>query len=71
MDFVGLAKAALEFIMKVWGWASGISKRKLESNRRDLEEESRQHQLNGDLDQLRRVRGEIQEIDRKLSTGDY
>ena len=68
---IDLIRVAIEFILKVWGWVSGRSLQKLNSSRRALEEASRQAQIDGDLDELRRIRAEIEEIDRRISTGDY
>ena len=66
-----LITTALEFIIKVWGWVSGRSKQKLVEQRQKLEEESRQAQIDGDVDELRRIRAEIDEIDHRIINGDY
>ena len=58
-------------MFRILDWMKGRPKKKLEDQRKDLEVESRQYQLEGNLDQLRRVRGEIQDIDRRLQSGDY
>lgn len=71
MGIIDLIRATIEFILRVWGWVSGRPKQQLHSKRVMLEEQSRQAQLDGDLDVLRKTRTEIEEIDRKLSTGDY
>jgi hypothetical protein len=68
---VGLLRAAIELILKVWGWVSGRSLQQLKSKRVELEAQSRQAQLDGDLDALRKTRAEIQEVDRRISIGDY
>lgn len=68
---IALITTVLEFIMWVWGRISGHAKQALQNKRVELEAESRRAQLDGELDTLRRVRGEIEEVDRKLSTGDY
>ena len=63
--------AFLTFIMKIWDWFKGYPKLKLENRRLVLQEESRQAQLIGDLDALRKARAEINDIDNRLDTGDY
>jgi hypothetical protein len=71
MGIGALVTAVIGLIMRIWDWLNGYPKKKLLDKRLALEVESRQHQLNGDLDGLRRVRAELQEVDRKLATGDY
>lgn len=61
----------IDVVFRILDWVKGRPKKKLEDHRKELEVESRQYQLNGDLSQLRRVRGEIQDIDRRLQSGDY
>lgn len=61
----------ITLILKIWDWLKGRPKQKLENRRMILEEESRQAQLIGDLDALRKARAEINDIDRRLATGDY
>lgn len=68
---IALITTVLEFIMWAWERMSGRAKKRLQDKRVELEKESRRAQLDGELDTLRRVRGEIEEIDRKLFTGDY
>lgn len=68
---IGLLRAAIELILKVWGWASGRLLKQLKSKRIELEAKSRQAQLDGDLDVLRKTRAEIEEVDRRISVGDY
>lgn len=72
--WIGILEAynkTIDVVFRVLDWVKGRPKAKLEDHRKELEVESRQYQLNGDLDQLRRVRGEIQDIDRRLQSGDY
>lgn len=71
MGIIDLIRAAIEFILKVWGWVSGRSLQKLKNKRTELEAKSRQAQLDGDLDVLRKTRAEIEEVDRRIDTGDY
>lgn len=68
INFLG---TAIELILRIWGWVSGRSREQLNKKRKELEEVSRQAQLDGDLDELRKARAEIEEIDRRLSIGDY
>lgn len=68
---IDLLRATIEFILKVWGWVSGRSLKQLKSRRLELQEKSRQAQLDGDLDALRKTRAEIEEVDRRINTGDY
>lgn len=61
----------LAFISRIWDWVNGRPKQKLIDKRMWLEEESRKAQLIGDLDGLRKAKAEINDIDKRLSTGDY
>jgi len=72
--WIGILEAynrTIDVVFRILDWMKGRPKKKLEDQRKDLEVESRQYQLEGNLDQLRRVRGEIQDIDRRLQSGDY
>lgn len=71
MGIISLLASIIEFVVKVWGWISGRSKQKLINSIIELEKQSRQAQLNGDLDMLRRVRGELEEARRRLDMGEY
>lgn len=62
---------AFALILRIWDLFSGRAKKKLEDRRLELEAASRQAQIDGDLDDLRKFRAEIDEIDRKLQSGDY
>lgn len=62
---------SLDFAMRIWDYMNGRPRAKLEQRRILLEEESRTMQLTGDLTGLRRVRAQLEEIDRKLRTNDY
>lgn len=68
---IELLRAAIELTLKVWGWVSGRSLKQLKNKRIELEAKSRQAQLDGDLDVLRKTRAEIQEVDRRILVGDY
>lgn len=56
---------------RIWDYVNGRPRAKLEDQRMMLEEESRTMQLTGDLVGLRRVRAQLEEIDRRLRTNDY
>lgn len=71
MGIIDLIRATIEFILRVWGWVSGRSKQKLHNERIALEEQSRQAQLDGDLNALRKIRASIEEVDRRIESGDY
>jgi hypothetical protein len=60
----------IDAVFRILDWMKGRPRQKLKERREELEAESRQHQLNGDLDGLRRVRAELKEIDRMLNVGD-
>ena len=57
--------------LEIWDWVKGHPKRKLEQQRMILEDESLKAQLIGDLDALRKVRAQIEDIDKRLVSGDY
>lgn len=61
----------LQLAFRVWDFISNRPKKKLKKRRLELEEQSRQAQLNGDLDELRKIRGQIEEIDRDLKSDNY
>ena len=71
MTIMSTLQSIIALILKVWGWVSGRAKQKLQNDRAALEERSRQAQIDGDLDELRRIRGEIEELDHRLQSGDY
>lgn len=71
MIIVKLVTTILNFILRIWGWVSGHSKQKLMDRRLLLEDKSRQAQIDGDIDELRKIRAEINEIDRNLEFGNY
>lgn len=71
MDIVGLLRWGFEFGARVWASIANRKRNKLQKRRLELEKESKSAQVNGDLNALRIARAEIEEIDRKLTTGDY
>lgn len=66
-----LIGAVIEFFIKLFDYISGRSKQKLLNSVIELEKQSRQAQLNGDLDMLRRSRAELEEIRRRLDMHEY
>lgn len=58
-----------ELALRIWDAVSPVSK--LKRKRRQLERESERYQIEGDVLQLRRVRGEIEDIDSRIKSGDY
>lgn len=71
MGAMSTIQAAIELTLKIWGWVSGRAKKKLQNRRIELQEENRKAQIDGDINALRRTRAQIEEIDRRLDTGDY
>jgi hypothetical protein len=71
LSILGAIRATIELVLRIWGWVSGRSKQRLQNKRIVLEEQNRQAQLDGDLDALRKTRAEIEEVDRRLLSGDY
>jgi DNA polymerase/3'-5' exonuclease PolX len=61
----------VKLALRVWDYLSGRPRERLEQERIRLEDVSRQAQITGDLVGLRRARAQIEEVDRKLRTGDY
>lgn len=60
----------LEIVLKAWDVIKDHPRAKLASKRIELESLSRQAQIDGDVDMLRRIRGEIDEIDIRLAVSD-
>lgn len=63
--------STLVLIMRVWDWMSQRPKKRLQARIDALELENRQHQLNGDFEQMRRTRAQLEEARRRLLIGDY
>lgn len=61
----------LELVFRIWDRINNGPKKRLQKKIDELENENRQHQLNGDLEQLRRTRGQLEEARRRLALGDY
>lgn len=62
---------SIALAFRVWDYVNGRPRARLNERRLVLEEESRTMQITGDLTGLRRVRAQLEEVDRKLRTGDY
>lgn len=60
----------MTFIFRVWDTLSDRPRQKLQDTIDRLEVESRVHQLNGDLEQMRRTRGQLEEARRRLAIRD-
>lgn len=61
----------LEVVLRIWDMINSGPKRRLQAKIDALELENRQYQLNGDLEQLRRSRGELEEARRRMAIRDY
>ena len=62
---------SIALAFRIWDYVNGRPRAKLEERRLLLEEESRTMQVTGDLVGLRRTRAQLEEVDRKLRTGNY
>jgi hypothetical protein len=61
----------IDVVFRILDWSKGRPKAKLEDRRMILEDESRAAQIKGDVHEMVRVRAQIEDIDRKLKSGDY
>lgn len=61
----------LELVFRIWDMINSGPKNRLQAKIDALELENRQHQLNGDLEQLRRTRGQLEEARRRMAIRDY
>lgn len=61
----------LELVFRIWDKVNSGPKNRLQAKIDALEVENRTHQLNGDLEQLRRSRGLLEEARRRMLTRDY
>jgi len=55
---------------RVLDWLKGRPRQKLEDRRMVLEDQSRVAQIKGDIHELRRIRAQIEEIDRDIKSLD-
>lgn len=61
----------IDVIFRILDWMKGRPKAKLENQRKELEIASRAAQIKGDLDEMVRVRAQIEDIDSRLKSGNY
>lgn len=61
----------IDVIFRILDWMKGRPKAKLEARRDELEIASRAAQIKGDLDEMVRVRAQIEDIDSRLKSGNY
>lgn len=69
--YVEAYNKTLELVFRVWDKINGGPKKRMQARIDALEIENRQHQLNGDFEQLRRTRGQLEELRRRFALGDY
>lgn len=61
----------IDVVFRILDWTKGRPRGKLEDKRMVLEDESRAAQIKGDVHELRRIRAQIEEVDRDIkSLGD-
>jgi hypothetical protein len=61
----------IEVVFRILDWTKGRPRGKLEDKRMVLEDESRAAQIKGDINEMRRIRAQIEEVDRDIrSLGD-
>lgn len=63
-------KRTIDAVFRVLDWMKGRPKRKLEDERKELEELNRAAQIKGDLHEMQRTRARIEEIDRLMQSID-
>lgn len=61
----------IDVIFRILDWANGRPRARLVEERRMLEEASRMAQIKGDLNELIRIRAQIENIDSRLKFHDY
>ena len=61
----------IDVIFRILDWVKGRPKAKLEDRRMILEDESRAAQIKGDVHEMVRIRAQIEDIDRRIKSGDY
>lgn len=64
--FVEAYNKTIDALFRLSDWLKNRDKNKLADRRKKLEEMSRKAQIDGDLNELRRVRAEIEELDRVI-----
>jgi hypothetical protein len=61
----------IDVVFRVLDWMKGRPKARMEESRKVWEEASRAAQIKGDIHEMQRARAEIEQIDRRLASGDY
>jgi len=61
----------IDAVFRILDWMKGRPKAKLEDRRMILEDESRAAQIKGDIHEMVRARAQIEDIDRRLKSGNY
>lgn len=62
--FVEAYNKTIDVAFRILDWIKGRPQKKLASKREELEVASRAAQIKGDLNELQRIRAQIEEIDR-------
>lgn len=62
--FVEAYNKTVDVAFRILDWVKARPQKKLNNRREDLEVLSREAQIKGDIDELRRIRAQIEEIDR-------
>lgn len=63
--------STIAVVFRILDWLKGRPKAKLEDSRMILEDESRAAQIKGDVHEMVRIRAQIEDIDRRIKSGDY
>lgn len=61
----------LQLILRIWDWIDSGPKNRLQAKIDALELENRKCQLDGDLENMRRTRGLLEEARRRMLARDY
>jgi hypothetical protein len=61
----------IDVVFRILDWMKGRPKTKLQDKRSELEIASRAAQVKGDIHELVAIRAEIEDIDKRLKSGDY
>jgi len=61
----------IDMVFRILDWMKGRPKAQLEDKRMILEDESRAAQIKGDIHEMVRVRAQIEDIDRRIKSGNY
>jgi hypothetical protein len=61
---------SIDVAFRILDWMKGRPVAKLKESRKEWEEKSRQAQIKGDLHGMQEARAQIEDIDRRLKSGD-